>query len=555
MKRKLVILLAAAMLAQTGVSALPVWGESVDATTENEDYCLISEEGAVIQGDGYSMEIAWCGEEGKRVFGRIYYPADFDSTKQYTTVVLNHGGGVNADFWDKCYAPELAKQGYVCYTFDCRSATEGGRGVFSDPTEDGVATVATYSEDLNAAMDLMESKDYVDKAHLYLMGQSMGGVTVQNVASARSDEVAGMIVLYGSVSDDNKDMLPDYESVKENPYHNGEVLFVQGAQDAFLPVDRTLENMSWYETSSIVYINTAFHGFGVQSDRPANICIENVIDYLKRTENASDEMPSLPSISTEEDLLADEEGYTASGEKYSFTVHYCGEEGSKVFGRMYYPADFDETKTYPTLIVCHGGNGNADSQDKVYCPTLAEAGYICYAIDCRSEASGGRGSYGDPTESGTADIVSYSGDVKSALDYVESLGYVNKDSIYLMGGSMGGATCQVVASQRADEIAGLIILSGSLGDDMGTSMYPDYEEIKANPYDGEVLFVQGLDDQQCILSRTLENMEWYPNSSLTAISGMGHGYGYQMDRPAVMTMDNVKEFLYRTLNHIGEKQE
>ena len=81
-------------------------------------------------------------------------------------------------------------------------------------------------------MDLMESKDYVDKAHLYLMGQSMGGVTVQNVASARNDEVAGMIVLYGSVSDDNKDMLPDYESVKENPYHNGEVLFVQGAQDA-----------------------------------------------------------------------------------------------------------------------------------------------------------------------------------------------------------------------------------------------------------------------------------------------------------------------------------
>ena len=151
--------------------------------------------------------------------------------------------------------------------------------------------------------------------------------------------------------------------------------------------------------------------------------------------------------------------------------------------------------------------------------------------------------------------MSYSGDVKSALDYVESLGYVNKDSIYLMGGSMGGATCQVVASQRADEIAGLIILSGSLGDDMGTSMYPDYEEIKANPYDGEVLFVQGLDDQQCILSRTLENMEWYPNSSLTAISGMGHGYGYQMDRPAVMTMDNVKEFLYRTLNHSGEKQE
>ena len=72
---------------------------------------------------------------------------------------------------------------------------------------------------------------------------------------------------------------------------------------------------------------------------------------------------------------------------------------------------------------------------------------------------------------------------------------------------------------------------------------------------GEVLFKKALDDQQHSFFPYFENMEWYPNSSLTAISGMGHGYGYQMDRPAVMTMDNVKEFLYRTLNHIGEKQE
>lgn len=134
-------------------------------------------------------------------------------------------------------------------------------------------------------MDLMESKEYVDKSHLYLMGQSMGGATVQNVASVRNDEIAGMVVIYGSVSDDNKDMLPDYDSVSENPYDNGEVLFVQGAQDTALPIERTLENMEWYEESSLVYINNAYHGFGVQSDRPANICIESVIDFLYRTVN------------------------------------------------------------------------------------------------------------------------------------------------------------------------------------------------------------------------------------------------------------------------------
>lgn len=115
------------------------------------------------------------------------------------------------------------------------------------------------------------------------MGQSMGGVTVQNVASARNDEVAGMIVLYGSVSDDNADMLPDYESVKENPYHNGEVLFIQGDKDASLTVDRTLENMEWYENTSFMLIGGAAHGFGVMRDRPAEICSQAVVDFLQRT--------------------------------------------------------------------------------------------------------------------------------------------------------------------------------------------------------------------------------------------------------------------------------
>lgn len=396
MRKRIAAFMAIAMMASVTGAIVSVQAESAEAedvvetaTTLNEDCRLIKEEGTLLQRDGYSIEIAWCGEEGKRVFGRIYYPTDFDASQKYTTVILNHGGNVNADFWDRFYAPELVKQGYVCYAFDCRSATDAGRGTYSDPTDTGNATVETYSEDLNAAIDFMKSKAYVDNTHLYLMGQSMGGATVQNVAAVRSAEVAGMIVLYGSLSEDNKDMLGDYDKVKENPYHNGEVLFVQGAQDSLLPIQRTLDNMEWYEESSIVYINTAFHGFGVQNDRAANICIENVIDYIKRTENKSDEMPANPSISSEEDLLAADEGYTVEGEKYSFTVHYCGEEGERVFERVYYPAYFDESKTYPTLIICHGGNGNADSQDKVYAPTLAEAGYVCYAIDCRSLASGG----------------------------------------------------------------------------------------------------------------------------------------------------------------------
>ena len=92
-----------------------------------------------------------------------------------------------------------------------------------------------------------------------------------------------MIVIYGSVSEDNGSMLPDYNAVKACPYSNGEVLFVQGAQDASLPVERTIENMSWYELCELVYINNAFHGFGVQTDRPAQICAAHMIDFIERT--------------------------------------------------------------------------------------------------------------------------------------------------------------------------------------------------------------------------------------------------------------------------------
>lgn len=276
--KKLLAIMLAVVLCCTVAGA--IFAEET-ITTETKGYRELQEEGTLITGDGYTIEINWCGPEGKRVFGRTYYPADFDPAGKYVTVVLNHGGGVNADFWDRYYAPELAKAGYVCYAFDCRSATTGGRGSYGDPTEDGTCSVATYSEDLNSAMDFMLSQDFVDRDHFFIAGQSMGGATVQNVASQRPNDITGMIVLYGSLAEDNGSMLPDFEAVKNHPY-TGEVLFVQGAQDASFPIERTLDNMSWYELSELVYINKAFHGFGVQGDRPAQICAAHMIDFVER---------------------------------------------------------------------------------------------------------------------------------------------------------------------------------------------------------------------------------------------------------------------------------
>ena len=276
-------LLAAALLIALLIPASAL-ADGNTFTTADKEYMNLSEEGTVIQGDGFSIELNYCGPEGKRVFGRTYFPADFDASRQYTAVVMNHGGSGTADFWGKYIAPELAKAGYICYAFDCRSATTNRRGSYGDPTEDGTCSVATYSEDCSAAIDFMQSKEYVDKSKIYLIGSSMGGASAQNVAAARSDEIAGLIVMYGMLSEDNRGMLPDYDAVRANPYHGGEVLFVLGSKDATLPLQRALDNMSWYEDyCTLVYIGKAPHGFGREAKRPELITMTNILGFLERT--------------------------------------------------------------------------------------------------------------------------------------------------------------------------------------------------------------------------------------------------------------------------------
>ena len=197
---------------------------------------------------------------------------------------------------------------------------------------------------------------------------------------------------------------------------------------------------------------------------------------------------------------------------------------------------------------------NADFWHKCYAPALAQAGYVCYAFDERSGTQGGRGSYSTPLEGvepGRNTVENYADDMDIALDYVKSFAYVDPNGIYLMGGSKGGATTQLEAARRPDEIAGIIVQSGGLGDD-NASMLADYEALKAAPYTGEVLFVQGVDDQQCLIARGEANMSWYELYTFVAISSTGHGFGYQNDRATEVFVDSVNEFIHRTYNHIGE---
>ena len=77
-------------------------------------------------------------------------------------------------------------------------------------------TVMTEKEDLSAVMDFVKTKDYVDQDHLFLLGQSQGGLVSALTAADRKDDVAAMILIYPAfcIADNAREM---YDSAYDIP--------------------------------------------------------------------------------------------------------------------------------------------------------------------------------------------------------------------------------------------------------------------------------------------------------------------------------------------------
>lgn len=518
----------------------------------------LPQEGEITEAEGYSTMVDWFEYGGRKIFGRFYYPEGYEESQMYTTVLLCHGGNSTADFWDKVYAPRLARQGYICYAIDCRGGTgdhNSERVTYSTPAPDPAANIMTYAEDLTAAVDFVKQKSYVDKNSLYLMGGSQGGMTSQIAASRRAEDIAGVVVLYGSVMDKYKEDIENFEELEANPYNNGEVLFIQGTEETLRTEQDTVNNMGWYDAASFLLIREAYHGFGNQEDRPSLMSIEEVVNFIERTKTERAEGAYSDYASTEEQRAQTEEGATWKGDGFSVSVNWIASEKGKIFGRFYYPEGFEETQEYPTVLLCHGSSITSDIWDTVYAPLLAREGYVCYALDCRSgtgDKNTARVTYSDPAPGGTATVETYTEDVMAAMDFVKEKPFVNTEEFYLCGQSMGGMTVQNVAAQRAEEVAGVIILYGSVSED-NKDRISTYDTLKESPYDkGEVLFIQGTEDTLISVERTVENMDWYADSALMLINEAYHGFGNSPSRPAEICAESMIDFLDRTSRRTGE---
>ncbi len=126
--------------------------------------------------------------------------------------------------------------------------------------------------------------------------------------------------------------------------------------------------------------------------------------------------------------------------------------GLKMAGNLYLPIRFDENKKYPAIISVHPGGGVKEQTSGLYAQKMAEQGYVALAFDAshQGESEGLPRFLENPTERVE--------DIKSAVDYISTLKFVNTEKIGLIGICAGGGY-SVNAAQTEKRIKAIAVAS------------------------------------------------------------------------------------------------
>lgn len=104
----------------------------------------------------------------------------------------------------------------------------------------------------------------------------------------------------------------------------------------------------------------------------------------------------------------------------------------KIAGELYKPENFDSTKKYPAIVVVHPAGGVKEQVAGLYAKRLAEKGFITLAYDAayQGESTGVPHFLENPA--------SRVEDVRSSVDYLTTLPFIDKENIGVLGICAGG---------------------------------------------------------------------------------------------------------------------
>ncbi len=174
--------------------------------------------------------------------------------------------------------------------------------------------------------------------------------------------------------------------------------------------------------------------------------------------------------------------------------------GRHIYALETKPEGIADGEKIPVVIYTHGQSGYATNFYGIY-SRLAQEKIAAFSFECCGGNRSGAKSEGSKLF--PAHYTSRITDLETILEKVKTLDYVDTDRIFLFGESYGGITSSLVAA-RHNEIAGLILLSTGISDEMmkheeGDSTYIKEEDTDdpnetIKEYKGNVILFNGEQD-------------------------------------------------------------
>ena len=104
----------------------------------------------------------------------------------------------------------------------------------------------------------------------------------------------------------------------------------------------------------------------------------------------------------------------------------------KMAGDLHLPKDFSEDRRYVAIVCVHPAGGVKEQIAGLYAAKLAEEGMVALAYDASYQGE----STGEPRQE--EDPYARVNDVRAAVDYLTTLGYVDRERICVLGICSGG---------------------------------------------------------------------------------------------------------------------